>query len=87
MTTACLSCPLPAGTAECHCATCGEHFTTPTNFDRHRRGGACMDPASVGLVPASGRRPGARVWARPPREGAPFQAAQHDAGGRSHAAA
>jgi len=38
----------------CRCGTCGEHFTTTRNFDRHRRGEyparVCLEPSAVGLV-------------------------------------
>lgn len=33
-----------------HCARCHRTFTTVANFDRHRAGGQCADPASRGLV-------------------------------------
>jgi hypothetical protein len=39
----------------CHCVGCHLTFIGTAAFDRHRRGGECQPPASVGLVP-SGRR-------------------------------
>ena len=33
-----------------HCSVCHRTFTTVANFDRHRRGGRCVDPASVDMV-------------------------------------
>jgi hypothetical protein len=41
-----------SGGMTAHCAgSCHRTFTRPSNFDRHRRGGQCVDPATVGLVP------------------------------------
>lgn len=34
--------------AQAHCATCHRTFGGVTGFDRHRRNGACIDPATVG---------------------------------------
>lgn len=59
---------LPFGSRRCECPACGELFTTPANFDKHRKGkpGAryCVPPAAVGLVTktVSG---GWTVWAEP----------------------
>ena len=35
-----------------HCANTGCHqtFSTVGNFDRHRRGGECREPSTVGLI-------------------------------------
>ena len=33
-----------------HCGACHHTFTTPANFDRHRRGFRCTQPNLVGLV-------------------------------------
>lgn len=30
-----------------HCASCHVTFSTVGNFDRHRRGGECLDPLSL----------------------------------------
>jgi len=35
------------GTKHCKCSVCGEYFTTPANFDLHRRG----NPTSRVCVP------------------------------------
>lgn len=42
------------GTTQSHCRACCESFTGPTGFDRHRRGGQCLNPADVGLVSDNG---------------------------------
>jgi hypothetical protein len=46
-----------SGSGTCHCGTqnCHQTFTGVGAFDRHRKGGTCNDPATVGLVPATGR--------------------------------
>lgn len=41
--------------SRCQCPTCGEFFSTTSNFDKHRKGSHdegryCVDPESVGLV-------------------------------------
>lgn len=33
-----------------HCMRCHATFSTVANFDRHQRGGECLEPAEVGLV-------------------------------------
>ena len=33
-----------------HCASCHHTFSTPANFDAHRRDGECLPPESVNLV-------------------------------------
>ena len=39
------------GTSAAHCgAECHLTFTSLSAFDRHRRGGKCLDPDEVGLV-------------------------------------
>ena len=38
-----------AGTKTCLCPVCHEVFSTPSNFDRHRKDGWCLLPSSVGL--------------------------------------
>lgn len=45
-----------------HCAGCHETFTSVSGFEKHRRGGQCLTPAEVGLVPADRKWPG---WALP----------------------
>lgn len=32
-----------------HCSNCHQTFTAPSAFDRHRRGGQCLAPDTVGL--------------------------------------
>jgi hypothetical protein len=55
------------GTRAGHCGGC--HITTSSTaaHDRHRRGGKCVDPASVGLVPRT-KAYGA-CWSLPGPEG------------------
>ena len=38
---------LRPGTNHCKCTVCGEYFTTPNNFDMHRKDGACREPGSI----------------------------------------
>ena len=49
-----------------YCLGCHETFSTVANFDRHRRGGECSHPRSVGLVLV--RRAGYSVWQQPGNE-------------------
>lgn len=55
---------LPLGSKVCQCSACGEYFSTPANFDKHRSGPwearICLNPASVGLVKGRMNR-----WAAP----------------------
>lgn len=46
-----------SGSQTCHCAApgCCRTFTGIGAFDRHRRGGTCADPATIGMVLAPGR--------------------------------
>jgi hypothetical protein len=39
-----------SGNTTSHCGACHRTFTAPSAFDRHRRGGACLDPATVGMT-------------------------------------
>lgn len=55
--------PLPLGSSRCLCRACGAYFTTTRNFECHRRNGACVDPAAVGLIQRAG------IWSRPPPGG------------------
>jgi hypothetical protein len=51
-----------------HCSACHRTFSTERNFDQHRRGPACLDPALVGLVPSPTRGtylPGGGLWVAP----------------------
>jgi len=43
----------------CLCRGCNRYFSTVANFDRHRRGGQCLDPKDAGLVLVKG------IWKRP----------------------
>lgn len=45
-----------SGTSTCHCGACHRYtFVGIGAFDRHRKGGACAEPSSVGMVLAPGR--------------------------------
>ena len=56
------------GLQSCHCGACHRTFTGVYAFDMHRAGSHakgtrhCVDPATVGLVPADKPWPG---WSRP----------------------
>lgn len=55
----------------CGCPTCGEVFSTESNFERHRVGNyqdgrTCVDPSSVGLNRVETST--GPVWKMPPRE-------------------
>lgn len=63
------------GRGRAHCAACHATFSTASAFDRHRRGGACLDPAAVGLVRAGAVWRWAGQNPRAPRKDAP-EAAQ-----------
>jgi hypothetical protein len=64
---ACGKCPNRwAGTSTAHCGACHNTFTAVGGFDRHRRNGACVPPASVGMV--ARERPGYVVWGMPADE-------------------
>ena len=45
---------LPVASRMCQCHECKEFFSTPANFDRHRKGAwdmrVCLRPEDVGLV-------------------------------------
>jgi hypothetical protein len=62
------------GLTACHCSACHRNFTSIGAFDSHRGGSHahatrhCVDPASVGLVPADKPWPG---WSRPGIWGGP----------------
>jgi len=47
--------------SQAHCGACHRTLGSVTEFDRHRRGGACIDPQTLGLVEAR------QVWASPER--------------------
>ena len=55
----------------CYCNSCGEYFSTTSNFDRHRKGDHevkryCVEPESVGLV--IGRSGSNTFWRMPGEE-------------------
>lgn len=50
------------GLSTCHCAGCHVTFTGISAFDKHRVHGRCVDPVTIGLVPADREWIG---WARP----------------------
>ena len=53
-TTTCVQ-PTPS---QAHCAVCHETFGSVSGFDRHRRGGECVDPATIKGI----HRTPAGVW-------------------------
>jgi len=52
------TCQRPAQT-QAHCGTCHTTFGGVTGFDRHRRNGQCLDPATLGFMPRAG------IWRAP----------------------
>lgn len=50
------------GQHTCHCSACHLTFCTIHAFDRHRRGGDCLDPAVAGLVQSNRSY---ECWGRP----------------------
>lgn len=55
------------GNERSHASCCHETFSSLTAFDRHRKGGQCNDPASVGLVARA--KPYGTLWGFPAPEG------------------
>ncbi len=50
-TTRCPSCTRRwGGLRAAHCPSCHVTFSGVSAFDRHQRGGRCLNPASMGLV-------------------------------------
>ncbi|MBL8226031.1 MAG: hypothetical protein JNM50_11960 [Chromatiales bacterium] len=49
---------LSPGSPRCLCRSCGCYFSNVRAFDKHRRDGACVNPATVGLVLKGG------IWRR-----------------------
>lgn len=49
---------LPHGSKRCLCRDCLHVFSTPNAFDQHRKAGACVDPATAGLICRDG------IWVR-----------------------
>lgn len=57
------------GSNTAHCGGtrgCHQTFTSPRGFDRHRRDGACVNPAEAGLVAID--RVGYTAWGYPADE-------------------
>jgi hypothetical protein len=44
-----------AGKLTSHCGSCHRTFSGVGAFDRHRRGGVCLDPTGAGMALLSGR--------------------------------
>jgi hypothetical protein len=72
VTNMCGKCPATwSGAVMCHCRSCHQTFSTPSNFDKHRAGskngefkvGECSLPSLRGLV-LNGRG----YWAAPGRD-------------------
>lgn len=61
-----------SGLAAAHCAACHHTFTSAGGFDRHRRGGNCLNPADIGMVSADRKWPG---WSMPGSWNGPDEAA------------
>jgi hypothetical protein len=57
---------LPIGSKVCQYSACGEYFSTPTWFDKHRSGPytarICLNPADIGLIKGANGR-----WCHPSR--------------------
>ena len=48
------------------CAGCKRLFSSDTAFDRHRKGGECMDPKERGLVAKPSKKfPDETIWSNP----------------------
>jgi hypothetical protein len=59
-TTRCPTCRTTwTGLRTCHCSRCCCTFSGFTAFDRHQRGGKCLNPATVALMEFGG------VWSYP----------------------
>lgn len=56
-----------SGLSTAHCTACHETFTRPSGFDRHRRGGKCIDPRTMPEVYERANRP-YPCWQAPGRE-------------------
>lgn len=51
------------------CGGCRRLFSSDTAFAKHRKGGSCLDPESVGLMARdSHTAPGETVWGHPAAE-------------------
>ena len=43
----CLAICIPPTPSQAHCGNCHVTFGSVSGFDRHRRGGECLDPATI----------------------------------------
>jgi hypothetical protein len=55
------------GNERSHCGGCHHTYSSLTAFDKHRRGGVCQPPESVGLV--ARQKPYGTLWGNPAPEG------------------
>ncbi|MEH0542962.1 hypothetical protein QA802_07735 [Streptomyces sp. B21-105] len=55
------------GAERSHCGGCHLTYSSLTSFERHRKGGRCNDPASVGLV--ARQKPYGELWGLPGPDG------------------
>jgi hypothetical protein len=55
------------GAERSHASCCHRTFSSLTAFDKHRKGGRCNDPESVGLV--AREKPYGTLWGNPAPEG------------------
>jgi hypothetical protein len=62
------------GTERSHAGCCHRTFSSLSAFDRHRKGGRCNDPATVGLV--ARQMPYGLLWSWPGPDGG-MAAARH----------
>jgi hypothetical protein len=46
----CLAICITPSPTNAHCGACHVTFGSVSGFDRHRRGGECLDPAGLGFV-------------------------------------
>lgn len=57
--TRCLTICVHPTPAQAHCGTCHRTFGGISGFDRHRRGGICLDPTGLGYELVKG------IWRQP----------------------
>lgn len=62
MTSCTPTCRRPTGTTMAHCPTCHLTFGSVGGFDRHRRGGQCLNPTALAMAERDG------VWRTPMSE-------------------
>jgi hypothetical protein len=79
-----------AAFGQAHCATCHNHFSTPTAFDRHLAPRGCLDPSEVRTKDGTPRLilrdgPSGPLWGWPDsRAGRDFRAAKAPRGTSAH---